>query len=161
MHQTKKGNQHYFGMKAHIGVDDDAQRDRHRSQRGRRHTGRLTVARRRVVCLCRCGLIPVWQSVPSMQTARSSGRLRRAASATGISRWAARLAAATRLIEKAKAQTRAKVEHRFRVTKCQFGYTKVRFRGLAMNVAELVTLFALSNLWLVRKRLLMAGEVRP
>ncbi len=66
-----------------------------------------------------------------------------------------------RQIEKAKAQTRAKVEHPFRVIKCQFGYTKVRFRGLAKNTAQLVTLFALSNLWMMRKRLLMAGEVRP
>lgn len=36
-----------------------------------------------------------------------------------------------RKIERAKAQTRAKVEHPFRVIKRQFGYTKVRFRGLA------------------------------
>ncbi|MNN89699.1 hypothetical protein D3C81_2075500 [compost metagenome] len=66
-----------------------------------------------------------------------------------------------RQIEKTKAQTRAKVEHPFRVIKCQFGYTKVRFRGLANNTAQLVTLFALPNLWMMRKRLLMAGEVRP
>lgn len=66
-----------------------------------------------------------------------------------------------RQIEKVKAQTRAKVEHPFRVIKCQLGYTKVRFSGLAKNTAQLVTLFALSNLWIMRKRLLMAGEVRP
>ncbi|CAD5379525.1 hypothetical protein OF001_U60151 [Pseudomonas sp. OF001] len=65
-----------------------------------------------------------------------------------------------RQIEKAKAQTRAKVEHPFQVIKCQFGYTKARFRGLAKSTAQLVTLFALSNLWMMRKRLLMAGEVR-
>jgi hypothetical protein len=51
---------------------------------------------------------------------------------------------AKRKIEKAKAQVRAKVEHPFRVIKRQFGYTKVRFRGLAKNTAQLVTLFALS-----------------
>ncbi len=45
-----------------------------------------------------------------------------------------------RQIKKAKAQKRAKVEHPFRVIKCQFGYTKVRFRGLAKNTAQLVTL---------------------
>ncbi|MCR8722466.1 transposase, partial [Pseudomonas syringae] len=65
-----------------------------------------------------------------------------------------------RKIEFAKAQVRAKVEHPFHVLKRQFGYTKVRFRGLAKNTAQQATLFALSNLWMVRKRLLVMGEVR-
>ena len=65
-----------------------------------------------------------------------------------------------RKIEYTKAQLRAKVERPFRVIKRQFGYTKVRFRGLAKNIAQQTTLFALSNLWMVRKRLLNAGEVR-
>ena len=68
---------------------------------------------------------------------------------------------AKRKIEKAKAQMRAKFEHPFRVIKRQFGYTKVRFRGLAKNTAQLVTLFALSNLWMARRHLLTnTGEVR-
>ncbi|NNA70100.1 IS5/IS1182 family transposase, partial [Pseudomonas gessardii] len=50
--------------------------------------------------------------------------------------------------------------HPFRVIKRQFGYTKVRFRGLVKNTAQQTTLFALSNLWMMRKRLLNAGEVR-
>lgn len=50
-----------------------------------------------------------------------------------------------RKIEYAKAQVRAKVEHPFRVITRQFGYTKVRFRGLSKNIAEQTTLFALSN----------------
>ena len=65
-----------------------------------------------------------------------------------------------RKIEYAKAQVRAKVEHPFRVIKRQFGYTKVRFRGLMKNTAQQATLFALSNLWMMRKRLLVVGEVR-
>ncbi|KPB73332.1 ISPssy transposase [Pseudomonas syringae pv. maculicola] len=65
-----------------------------------------------------------------------------------------------RKIEFTKTQVRAKVEHPFRVIKRQFGYTKVRFRGLAKNNAQQTTMFALSNLWMVRKRLLNAGEVR-
>lgn len=65
-----------------------------------------------------------------------------------------------RKIEYAKAQVRAKVEHPFRVIKRQFGYTKVRYRGLMKNTAQQATLFALSNLWMMRKRLLVAGEVR-
>ncbi|MSQ66240.1 MAG: IS5/IS1182 family transposase, partial [Limnohabitans sp.] len=52
---------------------------------------------------------------------------------------------------------RAKVEHAFRVIKCQFGYRKTRYRGLAKNTAQLITLFALSNLWMVRKRILVAN----
>ncbi len=56
--------------------------------------------------------------------------------------------------EKSKASVRAKVEHPFRVIKRQFGLVKVRFRGLAKNTAHVITLFALSNLWMSRRRLL-------
>ncbi len=65
-----------------------------------------------------------------------------------------------RKIEYVKAQVRAKVEHPFRVIKRQFGYTKVRFRGLVKNTAQQTILFALSNLWMMRKRLFNADEVR-
>ncbi|OLI91528.1 transposase, partial [Xanthomonas oryzae pv. oryzae] len=58
--------------------------------------------------------------------------------------------------ERFKASVRAKVEHPFRVIKRQFGYTKVRYRGLAKNTAQVQTLFALSNLWMVRRHLLPA-----
>ncbi|PPU29640.1 transposase, partial [Xanthomonas sp. CFBP 7912] len=62
--------------------------------------------------------------------------------------------------EQFKASVRAKVEHPFRVIKRQFGYTKVRYRGLAKNTAQVMTLFALSNLWMKRKQLLpTAGGV--
>jgi IS5 family transposase len=69
-------------------------------------------------------------------------------------------------IERAKASVRAKVEHPFRVLKVehpfrvlkrQFGYTKVRYRGLAKNTAQIVTLFALGNLWMARRRLMEAA----
>ncbi|MFX4389006.1 transposase, partial [Acinetobacter baumannii] len=64
--------------------------------------------------------------------------------------------------ERYKASLRAKVEHPFRVIKRQFGYTKVRYRGLAKNAAQVLTLFALSNLWMARRRLLpTTGAVRP
>ena len=56
--------------------------------------------------------------------------------------------------EHRQASVRAKVEHPFRVIKRQFGLMKVRFRGLAKNTAHVVTLFALSNLWMARRRLL-------
>ena len=59
-------------------------------------------------------------------------------------------------IEQLKASVRAKVEHAFRVVKRQFGHVKVRYRGLAKNTAQLHTLFALANLWSVRRQLLGA-----
>ncbi|EPM79730.1 ISPsy2, transposase [Pseudomonas syringae pv. actinidiae ICMP 19072] len=59
------------------------------------------------------------------------------------------------------AARRSTYNHPFRVIKRQFGYEKVRFRGLAKNTAQMVTLFALSNLWMARRHLLAsAGEVR-
>ena len=59
-------------------------------------------------------------------------------------------------IERIKASIRAKVEHPFRVIKRQFGHVKVRYRGLVKNTAQLHTLFALSNLWMVRRTLMGA-----
>ena len=59
-------------------------------------------------------------------------------------------------VEQLKASVRAKVEHPFRVVKQQFGYAKVRYRGLAKNTARLTMLFALSNLWMARRQLLGA-----
>ena len=64
--------------------------------------------------------------------------------------------------ERRKASVRAKVEHPFRVIKRQFGLVKVRFRGLQKNTAHLLTLFALSNLWMARRHLIAPlGAVRP
>lgn len=58
-------------------------------------------------------------------------------------------------IERLKFGVRAKVEHPFRVIKRQFGHVKVRYRGLKKNTARLRTLFALSNLWIARAKLLV------
>jgi IS5 family transposase len=60
-------------------------------------------------------------------------------------------------VERLKAQVRAKGEHAFRVVKRQFGYTKVRYRGLSKNTAQLRTLFALANLWMARRALMNTG----
>ena len=62
--------------------------------------------------------------------------------------------ALTDQLEKLKAGIRAKVEHPFRVIKCQFGHRKTRYRGLAKNTSQLLVMFALSNLWMVRKRII-------
>ena len=65
-------------------------------------------------------------------------------------------------LETLKARVRARVEHPFRVIKRQFGFVKVRFKGLAKNTAQVITLFALSNLWMARKQLMaMTGSLRP
>ena len=56
-------------------------------------------------------------------------------------------------------KVRAKVEHVFRVVKCQFGYRKVRYRGIAKNGAQVFSLLALANLYLARRTL--AYEIRP
>ena len=56
--------------------------------------------------------------------------------------------------EKLKAGVRAKVEHPYQVIKRQFGHVKVRYRGLKKNTQQLMTLFALSNLWMVRSKLM-------
>ena len=63
--------------------------------------------------------------------------------------------------EHCKASVRAKVEHPFRVIKRQFALTKVRFRGLAKSTAHVITLFALSNLWMARRQLMAMAAVRP
>ncbi|SED40253.1 IS5 family transposase [Pseudomonas anguilliseptica] len=164
MHQTKKGNQYYFGMKAHIGVDDES---------GLVHSVVGTAANvadvtqvdkllhgdENVVCTDAGytgvekrpeheGRKVIWQVAARRSTYRKLDKR------SGLYK-------AKRKIEKAKAQVRAKVEHPFRVIKRQFGYVKTRFRGLAKNTAQLVTLFALSNLWMARRHLLTnAGEVR-
>ena len=73
-----------------------------------------------------------------------------------------RAKARARKQEYRKASIRAKVEHPFRVTKRQFGLEKVRFKGLTKNTAHVITLLALSNLWMVRRKLVaMMGQVRP
>lgn len=58
-------------------------------------------------------------------------------------------------IEHTKTSIRAAVEHPFRLVKRQFGHVKARYRGLAKNGAQVLTLFALSNVWMARKQLLV------
>jgi hypothetical protein len=68
---------------------------------------------------------------------------------------------ATKAEETRKAKIRARVEHPFRVVKRQFGHVRGRYRGLVKSTAQLMTLFALSSLWMARGLLLaMAGKLR-
>ena len=164
MHQTKKGNQYYFGAKAHIGVDDES---------GLVHSVVVTAAN--VADITQVDKLLHGEENAVCADAGYTGIEKREEHADRSVMWqvAARrstykkhgehsvLYKAIRKIERAKAQVRSKVEHPFRVIKRQFGYTKVRFRGLAKNTAQMVTLFALSNLWMARRHLLTgAGEVR-
>lgn len=60
------------------------------------------------------------------------------------------------------ASIRAEVEHPFRVIKRQFGHVKVRYRSLAKNTAQLITLFALANLWMARNPWMRTmAQLRP
>jgi IS5 family transposase len=59
-----------------------------------------------------------------------------------------------RYLNRTRSRTRARAEHAFRVVKQLWGFTKVRYRGIAKNAARLFTTFALANLYLLRRRLL-------
>jgi IS5 family transposase len=162
MHQTKKGNQWHFGMKAHIGADVDS---------GLVHTVVTTPANEADVEVVD-ELLHGKEQVAYADAgyAGAQNRVTREGLRWEIAVRRGRIKAmpegrAKRALEKAerrKASIRARVEHPFRVIKRQFGYVKVRFKGLAKNTAQVITLFALSNLWMARKRLLaIAGELRP
>ena len=154
MHQTKKGNQWHFGMKAHIGVDADS---------GLVHTVATTPANESDVEQVADLLHGKEKHVHADSGYRgAASRVDRedlqwhiAARPSDIAkRPEGRAKARVQKQEHRKASVRAKVEHPFRVIKRQFGLVKVRFRGLAKNTAHVITLFALSNLWMARRRLM-------
>ena len=163
MHQTKKGNQWHFGMKAHIGVDADS---------GLVHTVRGTAAN--VNDVVEANSLLHGQESDACGDAGYQGAAKRADADEGVAWHIAMRPGKRRALDKTrkvdalidqlealKAGIRAKVEHPFRVIKRQFGHLKVRYRGLAKNTAQLTLLFALSNLWMVRRKLLVLdGHVR-
>jgi IS5 family transposase len=158
MKQTKKGNQWYYGMKAHIGVD---------AASGLVHTVVCTSAN--VNDLNVAGQLLHGDEESAFGDAGYQGVHKRPEAEGPDWHVAMRPGKRRKLnpfiepqfiaeqAEKLKASVRAKVEHPFRVLKRQFGLTKVRYRGLAKNTAQIVTLFALSNLWMAR-RSLMGGR---
>jgi IS5 family transposase len=163
MHQTKKGNQWYFGMKAHIGADVES---------GLVHTVVTTAANasdvsqiedllhgKETVVYGDAGYLGAEEYVE--RAARIQWKLaRRRSQVEKIKR--ARDRARAMRAETRKAQLRARVEHPFRIVKCVFGFVKVRFKGLAKNTAQVITLFALANLYLARKKLRPnTGSLRP
>ncbi len=145
MHQTKKGNQWHFGMKAHIGVDADT---------GVVHSMTATAANAHYVTeahnLLHGGESVVWGDAGYQGVDKRVENLGlevewRVAMRSG-SRRQLEPESEEALEEKAKASVRAKVEHPFLRLKRLFGYGKVRYRGLAKNAERLALLFGLGNL---------------
>jgi len=163
MHQTKKGNEWYFGMKAHIGVDvqsglvhsvtgtaanvaDIAQT--HALLHGQEKeayadAGYLGVERRQEIAA----------KHPDIEWHVAAKRGKVKAMAEGL------IKDLTERLEKLKSQVRARVEHPFHIIKNLFKHRKTRYRGIAKNTAQLHTLFALANL-VISKRALLASP-RP
>ena len=156
MHQTKKGNQWYFGMKVHIGVDKD---------NGLIHSIATTSANvhdltpaaellhgQETVVYADAGYQGIEKreemngKAVGFRVAMRPGK-RRALPDTPEGRL-------DDLIETAKAHIRAKVEHPFRVIKGQFGFQKTRLRGLLKNSCKVNVLAALANLFMARHLLL-------
>ena len=157
MHSSQKGNEWHFGMKAHIGVDADS---------GLVHTVRGTSGN--VSDVVEGNSLLHGQETDVYADAGYQGAEKRPDAKKDVT-WHVAMRPGKRRaldkenkpidalieqVEKIKASIRAKVEHPFRVIKRQFGYTKVRYRGLMKNTLQLTTLFALSNLWMVRHQLL-------
>ena len=162
MHQTKKGNQWYFGMKAHIGVDaksglvhrvsgtaanvaDIAQTPallHGQEKEVSADAGYLGVEKREEIAIRH----------PNLQWHVAAKRGQVKALAEGL------VKELTLQLEKAKAQVRARVEHPFHIIKNLFKHRKVRYRGLRKNTAQLYSLFALANLVIARRSLLNAAD---
>jgi IS5 family transposase len=164
MHQTKKGNEWHFGMKAHIGADADS---------GLVHSLHTTAANDSDVAHAHevlhgqeteaffdAGYTGVAKREEILQ-AQAEGEIRSdiqwhvAARRSTIKKMAeGPLKTLTQALERLKAQVRARVEHPFHVVKNLFRYKKTRYKGLAKNEAQLYSLFGLANLVLAKKRLM-------
>jgi IS5 family transposase len=147
MHQTRKGKDWHFGMKAHIGTD----------RRGIVHSLSTTAANVSDITQMPELLHGEEREVFGDQAYWSEAH-RQAALAKGIryrvNRRSPQLSEYQRFINRRRSAARARVEHAFHVVKRLWGFSKVRYRGLAKNTARLYTAFALANLYLLRRRLL-------
>lgn len=156
MHQTKKGNQWHFGMKAHIGVDAD---------HGMVHSLIGTAAN--VADVTQAHALLHGEETQAFGDAGYQGVEKRPEREESDLTWHVAMRASKRKalpetpagcrqeqMEKLKASIRAIVEHPFHVIKNRFGLRKVRYRGLAKNTAQLFTLFGMANLVIARRRIL-------
>ena len=155
MHQSKKGNDWHFGMKAHVGVD---------MATGLVHTVVGTAGNVADVTQAHALLHGGEKAV--LGDAGYQGVAKRPENAGKEIDWHTAMRPSVRNVleknplgrakeklEQAKASVRAKVEHCFHVVKCLFKHRKTRYRGLAKNNAQLFTLFAFANLVLARRLL--------
>ena len=157
MHSTRKGRQWHFGMKAHIGVDSGSKLI---------HSVAATPANvhdsRVLPDLLHGDETRVWgDSAYSGQKAVLSEAAPAARDFTQAkgSRYR-RLTERERSKNRTKSRVRAKVEHPFGIIKRQFGFTKVRYRGLAKNAHRLFVACALSNLVMARRALLKRSRLK-
>lgn len=161
MHSTRKGNQWYFGMTARIGVDVES---------GFVHTATTTPANvadvmevdklqhgKEKTVYADAGYLGAKKRAPKRGRKWYIAAMRGSVKAMPEGE----IKDAVKHMEHMNATVCSKVEHPFRVVKRQFGFQKVRFKGLAKNTAQIVPLFALSILWMARRMLLAAGEMRP
>lgn len=159
MHQTKKGNHWHFGMKMHIGVD---------AASGLIHTAVGTAAN--VSDVVMAGELLHGQERRVYADAGYTGVSKRKEHADREVDWHVALkrgqvkqlpddemGGLTRHIERLKACVRSKVEHPFHTVKNLFGHRKTRYRGLAKNTHQWQVLFALANVYRVRRQLLVRG----
>jgi IS5 family transposase len=164
MHQTKKGNQWHFGMKAHIGADTES---------GLVHSLHTTPANESDIAHAHevlhgqeahvhgdAGYIGLEKRLEITQ-AQKQGKLGEkiqwhvARKRSPIKQMAdGRLKELMLAAERAKAQIRARVEHPFHVVKNLFRHKKARYKGLAKNTAQLYCLFGLANLVIAKDKLL-------
>jgi IS5 family transposase len=154
MHQTKKGNQWYFGMKAHTGVDKDS---------GLVHTVAVSAANLHD-SQAMDELLHGQEQALWGDSAYQSKQRQQAAEEQGLA-WhvnvkASRNRALTeteRKDNRERSRVRAIGEHPYRIVKMLWGHAKVRYKGLMKNALQFFTLFALANLYLARRRLLPAA----
>lgn len=154
MSSAKKGNQWYFGMKGHIGVD---------ARSGLVHSLETTIAKTGDRTPFR-KLLHGKEKAIFGDKAYGKQEDKREFRKKGVL-WAIKdrasfkhpLSSAQRKRNKKFGAVRAKVEHPFQIIKCQWGFVKVRYRGLFKNTMQLFSLFALANLFKTRKALLSQG----
>jgi IS5 family transposase len=152
MRSTRKGNQYYFGMKAHVGTD---------TGRGLAHDVVVTDASVHDSQVMD-KLVHGAEEAIYGDKAYSSKEKKNEYEARGV-KWCVNLRSNRwqPLTEEEvasnheRSQVRAKVEHAFRIVKHLWGYTKVRYKGLYKNAVQVFSLFALANLYLVRRELQM------
>jgi len=151
MHSTKKGNQFYFGMKIHVGVDRDTKLVHSLVTTPANVHDSNTVGE-----LLHGGESGVWGDSAYMgKTEEINGKAPNAADNTHRrSTRNRKLTEEETERNRMLSRTRARVEHVFGVAKNIFGYRKVRYKGLVKNTNFIHVLFALSNLYMVRRDLL-------